>query len=580
MNLGFRLIAMASMVIALSCSTLPPGARPAVVLLPPYVSSTLGAGAAREWAEVTAQAVASSDRYSLRTKGLFESGFDEALAVSDYSHTAVLKEAERLALVRTLHVDGIGLIDLVNDVQAGVYRLHFRIVDAATGFVREWFSAVLPWKPTPFDTWKKIVAGPGRPEVLTPPHPDRSGSWESWWSLMPPLAPGVEHWKASLDSARAEGNYDEALRLADLLLDQTPLPRELSTWQREKDVALEGNWIRGDAPWLRQFLARESQRAREDQDVEKLLAALAVPVGSPTQEQLLLQRFLDRIRETTGSHAGVRDEVWASFRTRFGQDLGVMLTRPPLVVVEGGTFVMGSDQGEADERPLHEVAVGSFLMGRTEVTQEQYRRMTGVNPSLFAQGADAPQRPVERVSWYDAVEYCIRLSAEDGLEPVYTLKERTPASGYPIKSTEVTQDRTKNGYRLPTEAEWEWAARGGIGARGTALAGGDNPASVAWTDGTGGPGPVAAKQPNELGLFDMSGNVWEWCGDWYGKYPPGTQSDPDGPTTGILKVGRGGSWHAAAWNARTTARSYDNPGSRGGNIGFRVVRTVSLGSVN
>jgi formylglycine-generating enzyme required for sulfatase activity len=328
---------------------------------------------------------------------------------------------------------------------------------------------------------------------------------------------------------------------------------------------------------LREFLLREAQGAREDRDTKALLAVLASSPGSPVEEELLLPRFLDLVRQAVPA-AGSKGEVEASFRARFGLDLRVALTRPPMVFVDGGTYRMGSGD-EADEMPIHQVTVTRFLMGRTEVTQEQYSGLQGVNPSLFAQGPDAWRRPVERVSWYDAVEFCIRLSVQDGLEPVYTLARRKPASGFPIVSAEVTHDPSKNGYRLPTEAEWEWAARGGVLARGTALAGGDDPAQVAWTDGTA-PGPVATKKANELGLYDMSGNVWEWCNDWYGKYPTEAQTDPLGPAVGILKVGRGGSWHAAAWNARVTSRSYDNPGSRGSNIGFRVVRSLSPAAGN
>jgi len=202
--------------------------------------------------------------------------------------------------------------------------------------------------------------------------------------------------------------------------------------------------------------------------------------------------------------------------------------------------------------------------------------VTGTNPSLFTPAADAPRRPVERVTWFDAVEFCNLLSLRDGYDPVYTLKGRNPAKGFPIRSAEVTQDRSKNGYRLPTEAEWEWAARGGLASQNLVLAGGGDPALVAWVGGTdAGPGPVAEKAPNELGLYDLSGNVWEWCWDWYGPYR-GLGSDPEGAATGVMKVGRGGSWHAAPWMARVSARSFDTPGSRSNNLGFRVVRSLSL----
>ena len=576
MNRVVRLTTLVWMAFTLGCATVPQAGKPTLVLLPPYASPGLAPSLARNFADAAGQALGWSGRYAVRTKGLFESGFDEVLAEPGYPHSAILEDGQGQILAETLRVEAFGLTDVISDPLARVYRLHFRVVDAATGFVRERVSATLPWKSDPVDAWRRLVSRPGHPEVLTPPRPGRSESWYSWWSLVPPLSPEARRWKAGLDAARAEGNYDEALRFADLILDTTGLTGLVQPVpELQKTMAQEGDWIRGDAPWLRRFLTREGLRAREDQDVEKLLAALSAAPGTPAEEHLFLPRFLDLVRQTQlSSHAAARDEVLARFRDRFDQELPTVLRRPPLVAVEGGTFRMGSDQGEADEKPEHEVTVGSFLMGRTEVTQEQYFDVMGVNPSLFNQGEAAPRRPVERVSWYDAVEFCIRLSVEEGLEPVYTVQKRTPVVGSPIRSAEVTEDRTKNGYRLPTEAEWEWAARGGVSGRGTLLAGGDDPGTVAWTDGTQGPGPVASKQANELGLFDLSGNVWEWCGDWYGTYPAAASTSPSGPPAGILKVGRGGSWHAAAWNARVTSRSYDSPGSRGANIGFRVVRTV------
>lgn len=578
--------AFALVLLAAGCATLPSTAQPSLVLLPPYVSADLtGKG---DWSKalVTAfgQALASSGRYTLRQKGFFESGYDEALARPRYSQTAVLEDAERTTLIQALSVSAVGLTDVLDDRQAHLWRLHFRVVDA-TGAVLEDDTVTIPWNHeesatvlVKASTVSVHPPEPGNPE----PRLDRSGDWTLWWSLAPALTPDAERWKDALLAARFSGNHDEALRLADLILDKTTFAADsVRPSSREKKLlTVEDSWVSGGGAWLRQFLEKERQWDREDRDLKALLAALALPRGTAAEEDLALVRFLDLVRTSTRtSRADLRDEVATAFRGRFGQDLAVMLTRPPMVLVDGGTFRMGSED-EADERPVHTVTVGDFLMGRTEVTQEQYTGILGNNPSLFTQGSDARRQPVERVTWFDAVEYCIRLSLQDGLEPVYTLAQRNPEAGYPIKAAEVTQDRTKNGYRLPTEAEWEWASRGGKLSRGTLLSGGNDPALVAWTDGTAGPGPVAAKQPNELGLYDLSGNVWEWCSDWYGKYPAEAKADPSGPPQGILRVGRGGSWHAAAWNARVTARSFDNPGARSANLGFRVVRTVSLPSGN
>jgi len=236
-----------------------------------------------------------------------------------------------------------------------------------------------------------------------------------------------------------------------------------------------------------------------------------------------------------------------------------------LVLVPGGTYRRGSTDGNSDEKPVHQVTVPPFAMARYEVTQDLYQAVTGTNPSLFQQLSQAGARPVERVSWLQAVEFCNKLSARDGFSPVYT-----------VGKSRVTQDLTRSGYRLPTEAEWEWAARGGQNSRELLFAGGNNPGVFAWTDRKDGPQPVGGLAPNRLGIYDLSGNVWEWCWDWYGKYDAAPQTAPVGPDTGVLKVGRGGSWRAAAWNARVTSRSFDNPAARANILGFRVVRSAPV----
>ncbi|MGA2642127.1 MAG: SUMF1/EgtB/PvdO family nonheme iron enzyme, partial [Spirochaetia bacterium] len=175
-----------------------------------------------------------------------------------------------------------------------------------------------------------------------------------------------------------------------------------------------------------------------------------------------------------------------------------------MVLVNGGTFTMGSpqsEQGRFDNEVQHQVSVSSFHMGKFDVTQDLYQSVMGSNPSQFTGDGN---RPVERVSWYDAVEFCNKLSERDGLAKVYT-----------INGTDVTADWSANGYRLPTEAEWEYAARGG--QQGVSeyhvYAGSDNLDQVGWyKDNSGGTThPVGQKAPNALGLYDMTGNVWQWC---------------------------------------------------------------------
>ena len=233
-----------------------------------------------------------------------------------------------------------------------------------------------------------------------------------------------------------------------------------------------------------------------------------------------------------------------------------------LVFVEGGTFTMGSPADEPgrhdDEGPQHEVTVSSFYMSKYEVTQAQYWAVMRSNPSFFI----GYNKPVEQVSWYDAVNFCNELSEDEGLEKVYT-----------INSTDVTADWTKNGYRLPTEAEWEYAARGGKNSKGYVYSGSDTAGDVAWYSDNEGDTTheVGTKAANELGLYDMSGNVDEWCWDWYGSYGSDAQTDPVGPFTGPSRVLRGGSWYYYAGHVRVAGRFSSSPGNSNYYFGFRLV---------
>ena len=234
-----------------------------------------------------------------------------------------------------------------------------------------------------------------------------------------------------------------------------------------------------------------------------------------------------------------------------------------MVSVEGGSVTMGSSSGDSDERPEHRVTVSSFLIGTYEVTQGQYKQVTGANPSRFSSGGDAERRPVEQVSWYDSVAFCNKLSDLEGYARIYTINGNT-----------VTADFSKNGYRLPTEAEWEYAARGGKQSKGYTYSGSNDIGQVAWYDGNSGSTTHVAgtKAANELGLYDMSGNVWEWCNDWYGNYGSGAQSDPMGASSGGNRVYRGGSWNGDAGYCRSANRDGNDPGGRDSRLGFRVAR--------
>ncbi|MDR2661558.1 MAG: SUMF1/EgtB/PvdO family nonheme iron enzyme [Treponema sp.] len=231
-----------------------------------------------------------------------------------------------------------------------------------------------------------------------------------------------------------------------------------------------------------------------------------------------------------------------------------------MVLVEGGTFQMGSANGESNEMPVHSVTVKSFYMGKYEVTQQEWVEIMGSNPSRFK----GDTLPVEQVSWLEAVEYCNKRSIKEGLTPAYRGSGNT-----------ITCDFNASGYRLPTEAEWEYAAKGGNKDYMIyEYSGGNSPGSVAWyADNSGGQThPAGTKQPNSLGLYDMSGNVWEWCWDWYGSYSSGSQTDPRGASSGADRVGRGGSWLSGAADVRSAYRSYGPPSYRYHYLGFRLVR--------
>jgi sulfatase modifying factor 1 len=213
-----------------------------------------------------------------------------------------------------------------------------------------------------------------------------------------------------------------------------------------------------------------------------------------------------------------------------------------MVAVGGGTFSMGCDPGSGDcfewEMPAHSVTLSDYHIGETEVTQRLWKAVMGSDPRIFN---GCYECPVELVGWDEAQDFVRKLNAMTGKR-----------------------------YRLPTEAEWEYAAKGGKSGKNFVYSGSNDPDPVAWHVGNVGTGthPVKEKQPNELGLYDMSGNVWEWCQDWYGDYAAGNQTDPTGPRQGEMRVIRGGSWNQDAIDCRVIARSM--PDNRGYLLGFRL----------
>ena len=215
------------------------------------------------------------------------------------------------------------------------------------------------------------------------------------------------------------------------------------------------------------------------------------------------------------------------------------------VLIPAGTFQMGSTTGDKDEQPVHQVTISKpFYMGETEVTQAQWKAIMGTNPSLF-QGD--PNRPVEQVWWDDVQAFIRKLNEKEAV----------------------------NLYRLPTEAEWEYAARAGTT---TAYSFGDD-ASVlgqyAWYKDNAGEKthPVAQLKPNAWGLYDMHGNVWEWVQDWYQRYSAEAVTDPQGPTSGTHRGRRGGAWNNLDQICRSANR-YSVTGYRDDFLGFRLVRAL------
>ena len=210
-----------------------------------------------------------------------------------------------------------------------------------------------------------------------------------------------------------------------------------------------------------------------------------------------------------------------------------------MVGVQGGTFQMGSTTGDSDEKPVHSVTLSSYYIGQTEVTQALWKAVMGSNPSHFK----GDNLPVENVSWDDCQTFITKLNQLTG-----------------------------NSFRLPTEAEWEFAAKGGTKSKGYTYSGSNTLGNVAWytENSSNKTHPVAQKQANELGIYDMTGNVWEWCQDWYGSYSSSAQTNPTGPSSGSGRVLRGGILIDDASSCRSATRFCDGPSYISGAYGFRL----------
>lgn len=282
------------------------------------------------------------------------------------------------------------------------------------------------------------------------------------------------------------------------------------------------------------------------------------------------------------------NNIYAQNNNGEQQNSNITQTDDGLIFIKGGTFNMGSPENELqrnEDEKQHSVTVSDFYIGKYEVTQKEYQEVIGENPSYF-KGEDLP---VENVTWYDAINYCNLLSEKQGLEPVYE-----------INGENVTWNKEKNGYRLPTEAEWEYAGRAGT----TTVFNTENSISADEANFYGHypygieenyfsqenldtkPGvyrqtttKVGSFSPNKWGLYDIHGNVREWCFDYYGAYDLENTNNPSGPANGTLRVNRGGSWNDYAKHMRSAYRGSFEPDQAMNNTGFRIVRNGEDSSI-
>jgi formylglycine-generating enzyme required for sulfatase activity len=313
--------------------------------------------------------------------------------------------------------------------------------------------------------------------------------------------------------------------------------KDLEAWKKAKSV----NTTKAFQDYLKNFpkgsFRREAYKALGEPE-ENLEWELARSINTPESYQSYLSKY------PSGKYSTLA--------------LKLMMPEFNMVLVRGGTFTMGctGEQGfdcDEDEKPAHEVTLSDFYIGKYEVTQKEWRQVMGSNPSIIK---NCDNCPVERVSWEDIQQFLTRLNANTG-----------------------------KAYRLPTEAEWEYAARGGSFSKGYKFAGSSsrNGDDVAWhwfnsgntgdqdsDESEGEYYPVGQKKANELGLYDFSGNVNEWCQDWYSKYSAASQVNPKGPNTGYLKVRRGGSWFDPSIDARVSNRNFSSPNFRDFETGFRL----------
>ena len=402
----------------------------------------------------------------------------------------------------------------------------------------------------------------------------------------------LEAREAELERQRAEEAERQRLEQEAIALKLKQDREELERREREVQQALEADRRRRRDEAAAEIEAAAGRDWLALADLREQASPEVVPVV-----EAFVTKYEDSTVQVDGTSYPVElalvDEARAWLRKHGVGGLGGSVIDAhgyELVAIEPGEFWMGSpsdEKGRDDDETRHKVRLTrGFALGATEVTQGLYRAVTGRNPSLEEYegvSLQGDRKPVQKVSWLDAVAFCNALSEQEGLTPAYR-----------IAGDSVTWDRDADGYRLPTEAEWEYAARAG----GNQLfAGADSYEDVCgvgnvsdlgatqkfdwsddWskqcTDRHHGTADVGSYRANAWGLYDMSGNVWEWAWDWYGDYPSGTVSDPTGPSTGSPRVARGGSWSNNPRCARVAVRLRHAPGYRYYYLGFRLARSL------
>jgi len=308
-------------------------------------------------------------------------------------------------------------------------------------------------------------------------------------------------------------------------------------------------------------------------DIEDVVIRYTTDGSNPSQSSQIYEEPV-AIAHSTILKARAYKEDWNPsevFTARY--------TIPEMMPVPGGTLTMGDTRGEGyeDELPNHQITLSGFYIGNYPVTQLEWLDVMDSNPSALS---GKPDHPVESMNWYATLVYCNKRSLKEGLTPVYSIEGSTNPDNWgeiPTSTSAswnaVVADWQANGYRLATESEWEYAARGGSSIPDYLYAGSDQVDDVAWHSGNSGGStqPVGLKNPNSLNIYDMSGNVYEWVWDWRDLYTGEDKDNPTGPQTGTMRVERGGSHTQLPVRARVSNRNHSLPRNGNHHRGFRVV---------